>query len=109
MNFDASQTIKLKITGEIEISREDFRQLFPKIQNSQNLNASEFVKLNEISNGKLPRLAFSMRETAEILGVSYITVYRLILRGLLKSSDACRTKIIPMSEIERFLRETTSR
>ena len=54
----------------------------------------------------LPRLAFTMRETAEILGVSYITVHRLLKRGLLKSSFALRNKLIPASEIERFLKDT---
>jgi excisionase family DNA binding protein len=54
----------------------------------------------------LPRLAYTMKETAEILGVSYITVHRLLKRGLLKSCSALRHKLIPMSEIQRFLRET---
>ncbi len=47
-----------------------------------------------------------MRETAEIMGVSYITVHRLIKRGLLKNSKVLRNKIIPAAEIERFLKET---
>jgi DNA-directed RNA polymerase specialized sigma24 family protein len=47
-----------------------------------------------------------MRETASILGVSYITVHRLIKRGLLKSSSALRHKLIPGFEIERFLKAT---
>jgi excisionase family DNA binding protein len=54
----------------------------------------------------LPRLAYTMKETAEILGVSYITVHRLLKRGLLKSCSALRHKLIPMSEIQRFLCET---
>jgi len=54
----------------------------------------------------LPRLAYSMRETAAILGVNYQTVYRLLKRGLLKSSSALRTKLIPKTEIERFLNAT---
>jgi predicted site-specific integrase-resolvase len=60
------------------------------------------------SGGKsgLPRLAYSMAETAQILGVSYITVHRLIKRGLLKSSSALRHKIIPATEIDRFLSST---
>ena len=56
----------------------------------------------------LPRLAFSMKETAEILGVSYITVHRLLKRGKLRASDAIRNKVIPRTEIERFLRESTA-
>jgi len=54
----------------------------------------------------LPRLAYTMEETAKILGVSYITVHRLLKRGLLRSSTALRHKLIPYSEIQRFLRET---
>ncbi len=65
------------------------------------------------SNGQqqanqLPRLAFSMKETAEILGVNYITIHRLLKRGLLKSSSALRTKLIPATEIKRFLEATTN-
>jgi len=54
----------------------------------------------------LPRLAYTMRETAEILGVSYITVHRLLKRGKLRASDAIRNKVIPLTEIERFLKES---
>jgi predicted site-specific integrase-resolvase len=49
-----------------------------------------------------------MDETAQMLGVSYITVFRLIKRGLLKPSRACRRPLYAVSEIERFLRETTA-
>jgi hypothetical protein len=56
---------------------------------------------------ELPRIAYSMREPAEILGISYITVHRLIQRGLLRSSLALRTKLITRKEIERFLAATT--
>ena len=59
------------------------------------------------TQSEIPRLAFSMRETALILGVSYITVHRLIQRGLLRSSTALRTKLISKSEIDRFLKVTT--
>jgi len=58
-------------------------------------------------NGKVPRLAFTMKKTAEILGVSYITVHRLIQRRLLRSSLASRKKIIAETEIERFLKDTS--
>ena len=54
----------------------------------------------------LPRLAYTMRETAEIIGVSYITVHRLLKRGKLRASNAIRNKVIPLAEIERFLRES---
>ncbi len=57
----------------------------------------------------VPRLALSMAESAEALGVSYQTVYRLLKRGLIRSSSALRHKLIPVTEIERFLRDTTPR
>jgi excisionase family DNA binding protein len=54
----------------------------------------------------LPRLAYTMRETAKILGVSYMTVHRLLKRGKLHASDAIRNKVIPKVEIERFLKDS---
>ena len=54
------------------------------------------------------RLAYTTKEAAEVLGVSYVTVYRLLQRGLLRSSNALRHKLIPRSEIERFLKATLS-
>jgi excisionase family DNA binding protein len=53
------------------------------------------------------RLAFSVRETAEILGVSEKTVRRLVSRGLLRPSRALRHLLIPKKEIERFLKTTS--
>ncbi len=46
-----------------------------------------------------------MREAAESIGVSYITMHRLLKRGLIRSSNALRTKIISRAELERFLNE----
>jgi excisionase family DNA binding protein len=66
------------------------------------------VEREEISESRnrLPRLAYSVRETAVILGVCEKTVRRLISRGLLKSSSALRHILIPKKEIERFLEDT---
>ena len=38
-------------------------------------------------------------------GVSHITVRRLIKRGLIKPSRALRHVLIPISELDRFLRQ----
>ena len=51
----------------------------------------------------IPRLAFSMRESAGALGISYISVHRLVKRGLLRTSGALRNKLIAKTELERFL------
>jgi excisionase family DNA binding protein len=48
-----------------------------------------------------------MQETADILGVCYDTVRRLVQRGVLKCSTTLRHRKIPKFEIERFLKETT--
>jgi len=51
------------------------------------------------------RMAYGVDETAAILGLSKITIYRLIARGALRSSGPLRTKIISRDEIQRFLRQ----
>lgn len=65
-------------------------------------------KVKKETGQGLPRLAFTMHEVAEILGISYISVHRLLKRGLLKSSTSLRHKIISASELERFLRDTSN-
>ena len=52
------------------------------------------------------RLAFSVQETALILGISEKTVRRLVQRKLLRASRALRHLLIPRKEIERFLEQT---
>lgn len=52
----------------------------------------------------LPRLAFSAEETATILGLSITTVRRLMRKGRLKTVRGIRHKVVPRTEIDRFLR-----
>lgn len=55
----------------------------------------------------LPRLAYTLDETAKILGISYISVYRLCQRRKLKYSTALPgRKLISHREIESFLTRT---
>lgn len=52
------------------------------------------------------RLAYSMNEAADLLGIDYLSVYRLVLRGKLKACRALRGKfLIPRAELNRFLNE----
>lgn len=51
----------------------------------------------------LPRMAFSVKEAAQVLAVSKVTVRRLIARRMLTCVPGLRHKIIPKSSIERFL------
>ena len=52
------------------------------------------------------RLAYSVHETAGMLGICDKSVRRLILRGLIRPSRALRHILVPREEIERFLRDT---
>ena len=73
-----------------------FRRLLQRFRNTRNIRNKRFsygVTKELEDNGKIPRMAFTMKETADILGVSYITVHRLIQRRLLRSSLASRKKI----------------
>jgi hypothetical protein len=57
-------------------------------------------------NNKEFRLALTRQETARALGVTPITVDRLVARGLLRPCRALRRPLFPIPEIERFLKET---
>lgn len=55
-----------------------------------------------------PRLLYSVGEVSEMFGISAKSVYRLLDRGLLKSSNALRHKLISKSSIDEFIAKTTS-
>ena len=54
----------------------------------------------------IERLAFNAEETAQVLGISLVTLWLLEKRGLLKPSRALRTPRWSRTEIERFLEDT---
>ena len=50
------------------------------------------------------RLAYSIQEAADMLGVNYFSVYRLVQRGKLKVCRALRGKLlVPRSELLKLL------
>lgn len=53
------------------------------------------------------KLALSRAEAAQVLGVSPISLDRLVKRGLLRPSRATRRPLFPVWELERFLRDTS--
>lgn len=116
MNVESNRSIHLEVTahltvtGTLTITGRDLERILARPQAMA--PTPKTVEITPLplpaqSEGGLPRLAFTMKETAEILGVSYITVHRLLQRGLLKSSKALRCKIVSRKEIERFLNETS--
>jgi excisionase family DNA binding protein len=51
------------------------------------------------------RLAYSIKEAADLLGVDYFSVYRLIQRGKLRACRALRGKLlVPRNELLRLLK-----
>jgi excisionase family DNA binding protein len=51
------------------------------------------------------RLAYSLEEAAQMLGVHYFSIYRLIQRGKLKPCRALRGKfLIPRTELVKLLK-----
>jgi excisionase family DNA binding protein len=55
--------------------------------------------------GETERLAYSIQESADLLGVDYFSVYRLIQRGKLRACRALRGKLlVPRSELLRLLK-----
>jgi len=64
-------------------------------------------KLYSIKERVVPKLALTRTETAEALGITPVTVDRLAKRGLLRPSRATRRPLYSVTEIERFLKETS--
>jgi excisionase family DNA binding protein len=55
------------------------------------------------------RLAYSVQEAADMLGVHYFSVYRLIQRGRLKTCRALRGKLlVPRAELLKLLQTDLS-
>jgi excisionase family DNA binding protein len=106
MNTEANDTLNIAITGVLSIGRRELEQLVARFIPVSPVASTPSPRLPE-DDGRPDRMCYSVKQTAELLGVSKITVYRLLERGLLRSSSAIRTKVIPKSEIERFLKETT--
>lgn len=101
MNNESKDTLTIAITGVLTIGRAELEQQLARLFQSSRPN----LKL-PLGDGKPAPMGYTVRQTAELLGVGPATVYRLLKRELLRSSSALRTKVIPKVEIERFLNET---
>jgi hypothetical protein len=56
----------------------------------------------------VPKLALTRVEAAQALGLQLITIDRLTKRGLLHPSRATRRPLYSVSELTRFLQETSA-
>ena len=59
------------------------------------------------SHTRESKLAYSRVEAADVLGISAVSIDRLVKRGLLRPSRATRRPLFAVWELERFLRETS--
>lgn len=50
-----------------------------------------------------PTLAYGIRDTAQMLGVSRDTVIRMLARGELEKRHAGKRVVIPRASVDRFL------
>jgi excisionase family DNA binding protein len=67
------------------------------------MNGVAQVEVQPVPSGE--RLAYSIQEAAEMLGINYFSVYRLIQRGKLKPCRALRGKLlVPRTELLRLLK-----
>ncbi|MGO8678594.1 MAG: helix-turn-helix domain-containing protein [Limisphaerales bacterium] len=57
--------------------------------------------------GPHQRLSYTRTAAARLLGISPNSLDRLVRRGLLRPSRALRRPLFSISELERFLAETT--
>jgi excisionase family DNA binding protein len=69
------------------------------------METSQDSPLNNAAIVETERLAYSVHEAANLLGVDYFSVYRLIQRGKLRACRALRGKLlVPRSELLRLLK-----
>jgi predicted site-specific integrase-resolvase len=66
------------------------------------LNVAPEIKT---SRAPLPRLSYSLTEAGEILGLSYVSVWRLAKAGKLRiTTPLPRKPLVTHAELERFLK-----
>jgi excisionase family DNA binding protein len=66
------------------------------------------VRISNVNGSeRIERMLYSASEVSEMLGISAKSVYRLLDRGLLKSSSALRHKRISKASIDEFIARTT--
>jgi excisionase family DNA binding protein len=75
------------------------------VNNSYDMNATANGEVESENPAPDERLAYSLHEVADLLGIDYFSVYRLIQRGKLKACRALRGKfLIPRAELFRLLK-----
>jgi excisionase family DNA binding protein len=75
-----------------------------KLSNSMDVSETNQTSKQQRSLEREDRLAYSIPEAADLLGLDYFSVYRLVQRGKIKACRALRGKfLITRVELNRFL------
>jgi len=75
-----------------------------KLSNSMDVSETNQTSKQQRSLEREDRLAYSIPEAADMLGLDYFSVYRLVQRGKIKACRALRGKfLITRVELDRFL------
>lgn len=75
-----------------------------KLSNSMDVSETNKTSKQQRSLEREDRLAYSIPEAADLLGLDYFSVYRLVQRGKIKACRALRGKfLITRVELNRFL------
>jgi excisionase family DNA binding protein len=107
MNTFPEATVSLTFTGQITIDRESLINLFGDALTESNNQQTTFrmpITYRSTKYGqRMPQMAYSMTEAADIFGVSRTTVWRWVKSGELRSSRLFCHTLISKTEIERVL------
>ncbi|MFZ4776971.1 MAG: helix-turn-helix domain-containing protein [Terrimicrobiaceae bacterium] len=57
----------------------------------------------QITGSKTPRIAYKIKEAAELTGLSEASIRRAIQRGLLKPCRAFRHPLIPAEQLQNLI------
>lgn len=52
------------------------------------------------------RLAYTLQEAARLIGISYVSVWRLVKRGKIRTCGGLRHRLVSRDELHRFLATT---
>lgn len=60
-------------------------------------------RVTQITEKRKTAMCYTLQDAADLLNVSYLTAWRLVQRGLIRTVPHIRTKLIPRAELERFI------
>jgi hypothetical protein len=104
---ESNSPITINFTGTITIPANDLKAVFETVAKETLIASFSPQPPAQLQEMIVPKkLMYTMKDVAQLLSMSPISVYRLIQRGLLQSSSASRYKLIPAGSIEKFIKNS---